>query len=822
MPSDTGKNHFSITPAKIFFLAALCLALLFAPAMLPLHAEAAVQKTEYLTAPESFFAALARREPVIYVDDIIFSGEEAYIPLNYNVRIVGKANKSTLTGVHFEIFGQLTSEEGKHVTVGFENIRFDGGIDAADFDLTQQLPFNEIFGSYRERESCITASFGYFDTSFANCEFTRYASQRGAALYCDNSIDSPTATRSITFTGCSFYNNIVQYGTCDIFGDCVLTTVTDCEFTDNYAMGQAGMSIGNGSAYLTNVYVHDNSFVPYDAPNDQLVPGGGMSLGALDLYAQGLVIENNTAYWGGGLALLSTKSGNKEIILSDCRISGNTAIYGGGALHIGSLMGQPIYFRNCEFTDNTAPLGGSLYAIPYAAWNGRYTAGLIDFSFCTFTGNTAEDNAAFSFYETVRPQQNGTIALNGCLITDETDRAASGEAPDYTLIGSSALQAASRLHIPQEAYAGWAQGAYAEMKKQLTPGHNDILTAKGIHTPHSDIAATVPMLYGICLLGSVLLLLGYLFFCKKKQPQLLLILLASCIVNIGYFCFSLSEDLSSALMSHRIAYFGNALLPVLLLLTVGSVCRLKYSRKTVLALLLLAAAMFACSATVGLSPLFYKSISYGIADGVVTLSREYGPLHTLYQLYLIAVFAAILGTVLYATLRKKVPMPRYIIMTALAVSANLIVWLIGRMVRTPYELLSFSYIITCLLLVLIYNAMQEDGLMESSRAVAFENIGEMLAGSAAERPAVPLPNTEAPWDTVCKQLIEQRIVSRREGDVLLLLLLGKTRTEIAAELLITENTVKTHITNVYTKLNVSSRENLSTQAQALADIALSE
>ena len=45
----------------------------------------------------------------------------------------------------------------------------------------------------------------------------------------------------------------------------------------------------------------------------------------------------------------------------------------------------------------------------------------------------------------------------------------------------------------------------------------------------------------------------------------------------------------------------------------------------------------------------------------------------------------------------------------------------------------------------------------------------------------------------------------REQEVLQLILSGKTNKAIGAELGISENTVKTHVKNIYSKYNVSSR-----------------
>jgi len=49
-------------------------------------------------------------------------------------------------------------------------------------------------------------------------------------------------------------------------------------------------------------------------------------------------------------------------------------------------------------------------------------------------------------------------------------------------------------------------------------------------------------------------------------------------------------------------------------------------------------------------------------------------------------------------------------------------------------------------------------------------------------------------------------LSKREMQVLELIAIGKSRTHIANELFIDLETVKTHIKNIYIKLNVNSKE----------------
>ncbi len=87
----------------------------------------------------------------------------------------------------------------------------------------------------------------------------------------------------------------------------------------------------------------------------------------------------------------------------------------------------------------------------------------------------------------------------------------------------------------------------------------------------------------------------------------------------------------------------------------------------------------------------------------------------------------------------------------------------------------------------------------------------ILAGAAIYRRKHPHVIPVAVGDTITseqKKLPDTSMLSPREKEVLTLLLEGKQRNEIAATLYISENTVKKNISGIYTKLGVSSRNEL--------------
>lgn len=67
---------------------------------------------------------------------------------------------------------------------------------------------------------------------------------------------------------------------------------------------------------------------------------------------------------------------------------------------------------------------------------------------------------------------------------------------------------------------------------------------------------------------------------------------------------------------------------------------------------------------------------------------------------------------------------------------------------------------------------------------------------------------EASLEEQCARVARTYDLTRKEEAILNLLLGGKTRTEIAQELYVSDNTVKTHIRNLYKKMGVSGKAEL--------------
>lgn len=87
-------------------------------------------------------------------------------------------------------------------------------------------------------------------------------------------------------------------------------------------------------------------------------------------------------------------------------------------------------------------------------------------------------------------------------------------------------------------------------------------------------------------------------------------------------------------------------------------------------------------------------------------------------------------------------------------------------------------------------------------------IGNLLPGTQptaeSSEPSIPPPSLEA----ICNELAEHYGLTSRERDVLLLLAKGRTASYIARDLVVSEPTVRTHMSHIYRKMGVASHQEL--------------
>ena len=307
--------------------------------------------------------------------------------------------------------------------------------------------------------------------------------------------------------------------------------------------------------------------------------------------------------------------------------------------------------------------------------------------------------------------------------------------------------------------------------------------------------------YAIMAIIATVLLIGYCALVRKKEPWLLLLYICVTIVNIGYFLISVSKTVEFAIFANDVAYFGSVFLSMSMLLTIVRLCGFEVKKKLVITLGAIGILMFLVIATSGILPWYYKEVELVFVDGAAKLKKVYGVLHPTYMLYLLGYFSAMVACIVQSIRKKMIASQRHASLLAAIVFGNIAVWLVEKFIPWNFEFLSVSYLFSEIILLGIYWMMQD--------YVRLDLIPQPV--QEAPRPA-PIDIATMPIEEkilkVLSFLKPGEMLAAREREILELVLQNKKRKEIADELCLSENTIKTYTRTLYGKVGVSSREEL--------------
>lgn len=307
--------------------------------------------------------------------------------------------------------------------------------------------------------------------------------------------------------------------------------------------------------------------------------------------------------------------------------------------------------------------------------------------------------------------------------------------------------------------------------------------------------------YAIMAIIALILLVGYFAFVRKKEPWLLLLYICVAIVNVGYFLLSISRTVEFAIFANDVAYLGSVFLSMSMLLTIVHLCGFEVKKGHVITLGLIGIVMFLIVATVGILPWYYKEVELIFVDGAVRLKKVYGALHPLYLIYLFGYFSAMVACIVRSIRKRMIASQRHATLLAVIVFGNIAVWFVEKFVPWDFEFLSLSYIFSEIVLLGIYWMMQD-----------YVHKKDIPKFTQAEKERLGVDIATMPMDVkIGKVLLFVRNgehILPREREILELILDNHKRKEIADKLCLSENTIKTYTRTLYSKLGVSSREQL--------------
>lgn len=310
--------------------------------------------------------------------------------------------------------------------------------------------------------------------------------------------------------------------------------------------------------------------------------------------------------------------------------------------------------------------------------------------------------------------------------------------------------------------------------------------------------------YGALAVLSVLLLISYLLWEQKKERNFLFLISCVAMVNCGYFLLAAANSLAVALIANGISYFGAAYSVLAMLLIIYDVCRMKKRNWLKGILIGISTAAFLLAASGNWLGLYYRSVEIVERNGMTRLVKDYGPLHILYTVYLLAYILIMVVVICYAIKKQRLTSPKYTMLLLTAVLLNIGVWAVEQAVDVDFEFLSVSYIVTEVILLLLYSMLRDYGIIQPGGQILSVNMLTRLNTRQLNPGALP-SGIEEMFGTFAKKV---KTLSSAERRILNYYIDGYETVDVPELAYISIHTVKKHNRSIYQKLGVASRDEL--------------
>ena len=309
--------------------------------------------------------------------------------------------------------------------------------------------------------------------------------------------------------------------------------------------------------------------------------------------------------------------------------------------------------------------------------------------------------------------------------------------------------------------------------------------------------------YGALFLLSLSLLPLYFLFVRKKQNEPWLLFLFACVavVNLGYTLIAFGDTVEFALFANKITYLGQVLIPLCMFMLISKLCGYTYKKWVIGVLIGAAVIMFAIICTTGYLDWYYTSATIEKIDGATVLHKEYGVLHPINLIYVILYFVGMITVIGLSLGQHKSASQKHACGMLLIVLGNITMWCFGKVIPWEVEFLSVTYLMSA-------GGFLIEWLMLQDYVHKNEVPSPVIVEEKAPIIIVDNMTRAEKIKTILASLPEDTVLSTRQMDILERILDYKSRKEIAVELHLSENTVKTHTGMLYKALGVSGRDEI--------------
>ena len=163
-------------------------------------------------------------------------------------------------------------------------------------------------------------------------------------------------------------------------------------------------------------------------------------------------------------------------------------------------------------------------------------------------------------------------------------------------------------------------------------------------------------------------------------------------VNIGYVFKCQAGSAEAYLIATDLIYLGGCFLILFIMLNVFDMCKVEMSNWDKTICFFISTAVFLSVLTIGKYPVFYKSITVTpTADGLDVV-KEYGPMHLVFHIMIVAYFGMSLAAFIYAYKKKKDVSRTLIILLFVPEAVAFAAFFGGRRITDIIEFTPLAYV----------------------------------------------------------------------------------------------------------------------------------
>ena len=199
--------------------------------------------------------------------------------------------------------------------------------------------------------------------------------------------------------------------------------------------------------------------------------------------------------------------------------------------------------------------------------------------------------------------------------------------------------------------------------------------------------------YFILFVLSALLTGAYMLIWRKHYDvHLTLIFGVIPVSNLGFLLQTQAKTTEAALFATRFTYIGGCFLQLFIMLTIFSLCGIRVPKWLRGFFAGMSAVVFLTVQTIGRSTLFYRSAELREINGRMVFVKEYGIMHTVFMIMVIAFFIISIGTIIYSLIRKNQVSRKILVSLLIPDIVCMLCFFLGRQIFPEIELTPAGYV----------------------------------------------------------------------------------------------------------------------------------